>query len=375
MSELKQKLIDRYVRYKDYSLNGGYLRPSENGLAICDILEYLTAIPAQVAEPVKETPKWTVVYNIVSPESDQWVGTGWEFFGSEQEAELCRARHERLGNVPTKRRWHSVVDMPHLGAAHRYHLTAAEPPAQAPLTFGPYKGYRGKAKYDPEASTWHGRCIGIKDVVTFVGADQEIEKAFYDSVDDYIEMCDSRGEITDVPVAPEQAVEAISESEMKAQRHISNCHEEINRLNSELAELKQAMENGGMTRARLCELKQHRFSVGGVEVTGEMIVEIERAWSENASLKQQVAELTGKVEDTQLSLTNMTQRYDERGRIIELAQIWDDRRENGTIDELREAVSSLHHGLYGYAKREMIRNANANARLKAELGNGEAVQP
>lgn len=63
-------------------------------------------------------PGWTVVYNIVSPEDSAWVGTGWEFFNDEVNAESCRLRHQRAGNVPTKRPYHEN-DGKHLGAAHR----------------------------------------------------------------------------------------------------------------------------------------------------------------------------------------------------------------------------------------------------------------
>lgn len=63
-------------------------------------------------------PKWTVLYNIVSAECPDWIGTGWEFFDREADAEACRLRHERAGNVPSKRPFHPN-DIPHLGAAHR----------------------------------------------------------------------------------------------------------------------------------------------------------------------------------------------------------------------------------------------------------------
>jgi hypothetical protein len=64
-------------------------------------------------------PKWTIVYNIVSPESNRWVGTGWEFFDKEEDATKCRERLTRLGNVVTKRPYYDSVDNPHMGAAHR----------------------------------------------------------------------------------------------------------------------------------------------------------------------------------------------------------------------------------------------------------------
>jgi len=64
-----------------------------------------------------ERPTWTVLYNILSPESRRWIGTGWEFFYSDSEAEECYIRHIKNGNCPTKRRYHTS-DRSHLGAAH-----------------------------------------------------------------------------------------------------------------------------------------------------------------------------------------------------------------------------------------------------------------
>ena len=63
-------------------------------------------------------PRWTVHYNIVSPESDAWIGTGWEFFGSEGEATAAMHRHERLGNCAGKRPYYRDCDAKHLGAVH-----------------------------------------------------------------------------------------------------------------------------------------------------------------------------------------------------------------------------------------------------------------
>ena len=70
-------------------------------------------------------PKWTVVYNIVSPENPKWIGTGWEFFDKEDDAIKCFNRHEELGNIPTKRHYFAGVpdgqrfDFRHLGAHHQ----------------------------------------------------------------------------------------------------------------------------------------------------------------------------------------------------------------------------------------------------------------
>ncbi len=58
-----------------------------------------------------------------------------------------------------------------------------------------YLGYIGKVEFDPEANILHGELVGIRDVVTFQGRSvKEIEKAFRESVDDYLDFCRKRGE-------------------------------------------------------------------------------------------------------------------------------------------------------------------------------------
>jgi predicted HicB family RNase H-like nuclease len=63
-----------------------------------------------------------------------------------------------------------------------------------------YKGYIGKVELDPDAGILHGEVVGIRDVVTFQGESvQEVERAFRESVDDYLAFCRSRGEQPDKP--------------------------------------------------------------------------------------------------------------------------------------------------------------------------------
>jgi predicted HicB family RNase H-like nuclease len=58
-----------------------------------------------------------------------------------------------------------------------------------------YKGYIGDVVYDPEAKIFHGDVYGLRDVITFQGTNpQEIEQAFRDSIDAYLEMCRKLGE-------------------------------------------------------------------------------------------------------------------------------------------------------------------------------------
>mgnify|MGYP001275767770 CR=1 FL=1 len=63
-----------------------------------------------------------------------------------------------------------------------------------------YKGYVAVVNYDDEAKIFSGEVINTRDVITFQGESvSELEKAFQDSVDDYLEFCLSRNEQPDKP--------------------------------------------------------------------------------------------------------------------------------------------------------------------------------
>lgn len=63
-----------------------------------------------------------------------------------------------------------------------------------------YKGYKGIIAFDDEARIFHGEVFGIRDVVTFQGTCvEELEQAFRDSVEDYLDFCRSRGEQPEKP--------------------------------------------------------------------------------------------------------------------------------------------------------------------------------
>jgi predicted HicB family RNase H-like nuclease len=60
-----------------------------------------------------------------------------------------------------------------------------------------YKGYHGT--YDADQGFLYGRVTGLPDVVTFAGQTQkEIEQAFRDSIDDYLDCCAGCGEMPDL---------------------------------------------------------------------------------------------------------------------------------------------------------------------------------
>jgi predicted HicB family RNase H-like nuclease len=57
-----------------------------------------------------------------------------------------------------------------------------------------YKGYTGSVEYEPDDRVFFGTVDGITDIVTFEGDNvEELESAFRESVDVYLEMCAERG--------------------------------------------------------------------------------------------------------------------------------------------------------------------------------------
>lgn len=63
-----------------------------------------------------------------------------------------------------------------------------------------YKGYTGRAQFDDEAGILHGEVLDLRDVITFQGKSvDELERAFRDSIDDYLAFCAERGEEPDKP--------------------------------------------------------------------------------------------------------------------------------------------------------------------------------
>ena len=63
-----------------------------------------------------------------------------------------------------------------------------------------YKGYIGKVEMDDEAAILYGEVINIRDVITFEGTSvDEVQKAFHESIDDYLAFCAERGENPEKP--------------------------------------------------------------------------------------------------------------------------------------------------------------------------------
>lgn len=63
-----------------------------------------------------------------------------------------------------------------------------------------YKGYIGEVNFDPVARIFHGEIINTRDVITFQGKTvDELERAFQESIDNYLEWCKADGVSPDKP--------------------------------------------------------------------------------------------------------------------------------------------------------------------------------
>jgi predicted HicB family RNase H-like nuclease len=55
-----------------------------------------------------------------------------------------------------------------------------------------YKGYEAVVQFEEEARVFSGEVINTRDVITFQGdCVEELQKAFADSVEDFIAFCNS----------------------------------------------------------------------------------------------------------------------------------------------------------------------------------------
>ncbi len=98
------------------------------------------------------------------------------------------------------------------------------------LFVGPYKGYHGSAEYDADVGLFHGEVSDTRDVITFQGRDPaELRTAFQESIDDYLDFCESRGEDPDKPYSGKWMIrmspELHRELAMKASRSGKSLNE------------------------------------------------------------------------------------------------------------------------------------------------------
>ncbi|HMR99057.1 MAG TPA: type II toxin-antitoxin system HicB family antitoxin [Anaerolineales bacterium] len=80
-----------------------------------------------------------------------------------------------------------------------------------------YKGYVGKVEIDDDAGILYGEVINVRDVITFEGESvDDVQKAFRDSVDDYLDFCAKRKESPEKPFSGKFVVRLPAELHRKA---------------------------------------------------------------------------------------------------------------------------------------------------------------
>lgn len=80
-----------------------------------------------------------------------------------------------------------------------------------------YKGYTGVFEFDPSIDSFHGRVVGLQDVVTFQGDSLgELRREMAESVEDYLEFCAHVGKEPERPYRGEFLVRTTPEIHRQA---------------------------------------------------------------------------------------------------------------------------------------------------------------
>ena len=81
-----------------------------------------------------------------------------------------------------------------------------------------YQGYIGTL--EAEDGVFYGRVAGLRDVITFEGTTfAEVERAFQESIDDYLAFCAERGEPPDRPYSGRIPLRVSPETHRRAAMH------------------------------------------------------------------------------------------------------------------------------------------------------------
>ena len=58
-----------------------------------------------------------------------------------------------------------------------------------------YRGYHAQITYDPSADAFHGRVLGMQDVISFYGrTPDELREEMKAAVEDYVAWCEQEGD-------------------------------------------------------------------------------------------------------------------------------------------------------------------------------------
>ena len=115
-----------------------------------------------------------------------------------------------------------------------------------------YKGYSGSIEFDSEDMVFHGRVVGIRDIVTFEAENAgELLQAFHDSVDDYLAFCKERGVEPQKPYSGKLALRTTPEIHALLSRAATSDGKSINQwISDALAEVARKRVAEGSTKVR-----------------------------------------------------------------------------------------------------------------------------
>ena len=83
-----------------------------------------------------------------------------------------------------------------------------------------YKNYYATVHFNADDEVFHGKIIGINDLVNFEGTTvAQLKKAFHEAVDDYLETCKSLGKEPDKVYKGSFNIRIPSELHREAARH------------------------------------------------------------------------------------------------------------------------------------------------------------
>ena len=100
-----------------------------------------------------------------------------------------------------------------------------------------YKDYNGSVEFSGEDRVFHGRVVGIRDMVTFEGVSVgELEVNSRNAVDEYLQFCENEGKQPDTPFKGTFQVRVSRELHKKAAMRAQESHVKLNKVVTEALE-------------------------------------------------------------------------------------------------------------------------------------------
>jgi len=107
-----------------------------------------------------------------------------------------------------------------------------------------YKGYNGLVQYSAEDRVLYGRVVGIRDAITYEGADvSSLERNFKKAVEEYLRFCKAEGKAPDTPFRGSFNVRLGHELHKRAALYAESHNQKLNAVVHEA--LEEFLERAG----------------------------------------------------------------------------------------------------------------------------------